>query len=142
MNPSGGDLRALLEHCRAGNEVAWEQFLAWVRTRARASLSGFHTLNAADRDDVVAEVTRRLVEAIRQDQVRGTTDAEIEAYIRTALRNQALNLVRDRATRGEQDPPPEGLRDYAPTQPERTVTLQVLERAREAVMRIGRIKRR
>jgi len=135
VNPSGGDLRALLEACRAGNEVAWEQFLAWVRMRSRASLSGFRPLNADDRDDVVAEVTRRLVDVIRQDQVRGTTDSEIDAYIRTALRNQALNLVRGRAARGDQDPSPEDLPDHAPTPPERTVTSQVLKRAQEAMMR-------
>jgi len=129
-------LRALFDQCHIGsNDAAWEQVLAWLRVRARSVLGGFQTLNDADREDVISHVGHRLIEAIRRREIRGTTDAEIESYVRTTLKNRALNVVRHRATRGQEEPVPEDLHDNAPSPSEQAVIAQALERARDAIMK-------
>ncbi len=136
LNRSSGDLRALFDQCHIGsNDAAWEQVLAWLRVRARSVLGGFQTLNDADREDVISHVGHRLIEAIRRREIRGTTDAEIESYVRTTLKNRALNVVRHRATRGQEEPVPEDLHDNAPSPSEQAVIAQALERARDAIMK-------
>jgi DNA-directed RNA polymerase specialized sigma24 family protein len=96
-----GELSALLERCRADEATAWERFAVWVRERGRAVYRGVHRLTDADRDDAVAETLTSLVSAVRRGEIRGASNAEIDAYICTALRRRALNVLRGLARRPE-----------------------------------------
>src|SRR5262249_37655857 len=95
------DLHALLQHCRAGEATAWERFASWVEMRGRSVLGGVGNLSAAAREDTMGETLKALVAAIRRDEIRGTSNAEIDAYVCTAIRNRALNVLRGRARRRE-----------------------------------------
>ena len=94
-----GELQALLEGCRAEEPIAWEDFTTWAKARAHTALRSFEKLNGADREDVVAETLKNLVPAIRRGEIRGTSDGEIDAYVCKAMRNRALNVLRERARR-------------------------------------------
>jgi len=96
-----GELRILLQRCRAEDSIAWEHLAAWVRARSRAVLGGVQKLSDADREDAVADTLKSLVTAIRRDEIRGASNAEIDAYVGTAIRNRALNVLRGRARRRE-----------------------------------------
>ena len=98
-----GELHVLLERCRAEESPAWDHFAAWVKTRGRAILGGVDNLSRADGDDAVAETLKRLVTVVRQGEIRGSSNAEIDAYVCTAIRNRALNILRGRARRREVD---------------------------------------
>jgi DNA-directed RNA polymerase specialized sigma24 family protein len=99
-----GELHTLLERCRAGEAPAWERFAAWVKARGRAILGGVGKLSEADGEDAVAEALKGLVTVIRRGEIRGASNAEIDAYVCTAIRNRALNVLRGRARRRELDP--------------------------------------
>jgi DNA-directed RNA polymerase specialized sigma24 family protein len=136
VNPSGGELRSVLDRCRAGNELAWEQWLAWVRTRAPAFLSEFRTLSAADKEDVAAAAIGRLVGTIRRDEIRGVINLEIETYVRRTIKNLALNLIRGRRARPDQGHHlDEKLPDPTQRPSEEAVVSNLRARADEAVMR-------
>jgi DNA-directed RNA polymerase specialized sigma24 family protein len=94
VRPSGPDLPKLLERCRLEDERAWEEFQVWARTTARWVLAKFGGLGRADREDIVATAVARLVPAIREGKIRGTTNLEIVAYVARTIKNSALNLVR------------------------------------------------
>jgi DNA-directed RNA polymerase specialized sigma24 family protein len=113
------ELRALLEDCRAEEPIAWEDFTTWAKARAHTALRGFEKLNGADREDVVAETLKNLVPAVRRGEIRGTSDGEIDAYVCRAMRNRALNLLRERARRrAAGELPNDGLWDDAALEPE------------------------
>jgi DNA-directed RNA polymerase specialized sigma24 family protein len=86
--------RALVDRCRAGDDRAWEEFLtvfqAFAHRRLRRQFQG---LGPADRADLASATLERLMVAVRTGQIRGTTDAEVGAYIGRAVRNQALDLI-------------------------------------------------
>jgi DNA-directed RNA polymerase specialized sigma24 family protein len=88
------ELYDLLKQCSDADEAAWEAFTEWVAMRARTVLRAFEKLSTMDRQDIVAETLRNLLLAIRCGQIRGTTNAEIDAYVCRSLRNQALNVLR------------------------------------------------
>jgi DNA-directed RNA polymerase specialized sigma24 family protein len=92
-----GELRSLLDRCRSEESLAWEAFTAWTRSRAAAILRAIGKLSTADREDVVAATLNQLFRVVRHDGISGKSDAEIHAYMRAAIRNQALNLLRARA---------------------------------------------
>jgi DNA-directed RNA polymerase specialized sigma24 family protein len=94
-----GELSALVERCRADEAAAWDRFAVWVRERGRAIYRGVHGLSDADRDDAAAETLTRLVSAVRRGEIRGTSNAEIDAYVCTALRRRGLNVLRGLARR-------------------------------------------
>src|SRR5215831_7341289 len=96
-----GELHTLLERCRTGEAPAWERFAAWVKVRSRVVLGGIDKLSDADGEDAVAEALKGLVTVVRRDEIRGTSNAEIDAYVCTAIRNRALNVLRGRARRRE-----------------------------------------
>ena len=98
-----GELHALLARCRAGEAPAWEHFAAWVKARGRAVLGGLDKLGDADGEDAVAEALKSLVTVVRRGEIRGASNAEIDAYVCTAIRNRALNVLRGRARRRELD---------------------------------------
>jgi len=91
-----GELRCLLERCRAEETAAWEAFTHWIRTRAAAILRAIGSLSKADREDVVAATLNQLLRVVRQDGIAGSSNAEIHAYVRTTIRNQAFSLLRAR----------------------------------------------
>jgi DNA-directed RNA polymerase specialized sigma24 family protein len=92
-----GELRGLLDRCRSEESLAWEAFTAWTRSRAAAILRAIGKLSRADREDIVAATLNQLFRVVRHDGISGNSDAEIHAYVRTTIRNQALNLLRARA---------------------------------------------
>jgi DNA-directed RNA polymerase specialized sigma24 family protein len=98
-----GELHTLLERCRTGEAPAWERFAAWVKVRSRVVLGGIDKLSDADGEDVVAEALKGLVTVVRRGEIRGASNAEIDAYVCTAIRNRALNVLRGRERRGELD---------------------------------------
>jgi DNA-directed RNA polymerase specialized sigma24 family protein len=91
-----GELRILLERCLAGEAPAWERFASWVKTRGRTVLAGVDKLSEADGDDAVAETLKSLVNVVRRGEIRGASNAEIDAYVCSAIRNRALNVLRGR----------------------------------------------
>jgi len=95
------ELHALLERCRAEDAIAWEHLAAWVKARGRSVLGGVGKLSDADHEDAMAETLKSLVAAIRRSEIRGTSNAEIDAYVCTAIRSRALNVLRGRARRRE-----------------------------------------
>src|SRR5262245_48924698 len=94
-----GDLHTLVERCRADEAPAWEHFAAWVQSRGRALLGAVGGLNPADREDAIAEALKNLVAVVRRGGIRGVSNAEIDAYVCTAVRHRALNLLRERGRR-------------------------------------------
>jgi DNA-directed RNA polymerase specialized sigma24 family protein len=98
-----GELHTLLERCRTGEAQAWERFAAWVKVRSRVVLGGIDKLSDADGEDAVAEALKGLVTVVRRGELRGASNAEIDAYVCTAIRNRALNVLRGRERRGELD---------------------------------------
>src|SRR5215831_9432094 len=95
----------LLERCRTGEAPAWERFAAWVNVRGRVVLGGIDKLSDADSDDAVAEALTSLVTIVRRSEIRGASNAEIDAYVCTTIRNRALNVLRGRARHREVDAP-------------------------------------
>ena len=96
-----GELYALLERCRSEDALAWERFATWVKTRGRAILSAVDKLSDADGEDAVADTLTSLVTVVRRGEIRGASNAEIDAYVCRALRNRALNVLRGRTRRRE-----------------------------------------
>ena len=89
-----GALHDLLQRCCAEHADAWEEFTRWVKARGRTVLGVFEKLEWADREDIVADVLKRLVAAVRGGRIRGRGNAEIDAYVCRSLRHQALNCLR------------------------------------------------
>jgi DNA-directed RNA polymerase specialized sigma24 family protein len=127
-----GELHALLERCRANDGTAWERFAGWVTTRGRVILGGVDRLSQADGEDAVAETLRSLVTAVRRGEIRGASNAEIDAYVCTAIRRRALNVLRARARRREVDastaPPAEVIQDDISWQDARAIAAEQLDR--------------
>jgi DNA-directed RNA polymerase specialized sigma24 family protein len=138
MRVMPGELHALLERCRADDGAAWERFAGWVTTRGRAILGGVDRLSDADGEDAVAETLKSLVTVVRRGEIRGASNAEIDAYVCTALRRRALNVLRGRARRREVDSiietPGERIPDDASSQDARAIAAEQLDRV-EALLR-------
>src|SRR5262249_6528077 len=98
-----GELHTLLERCRTGEVPAWERCAAWVKVRSRVVLGRIDKLSDADGEDAVAEALKGLVTVVRRGEIRGASNAEIDAYVCTAIRNRALNVLRGRERRVELD---------------------------------------
>jgi hypothetical protein len=77
-----GELRGLLERCRAEETIAWELFTQWIRGRAAAVLRAIGNLSKADREDVIASTLNQLLRVVRHDGICGSSNAEIHAYVR------------------------------------------------------------
>jgi DNA-directed RNA polymerase specialized sigma24 family protein len=143
-----GELHGLLERCRAEDAVAWERFAAWVTMRGRAILSAVDKLSAADGEDAVADTLTRLITVVRRGEISGASNAEIDAYVCTALRNRALNVLRGRTRRREvvavasevpnpdlsEGPALEQVPDEGPSQAARTIAAEQLGRAEKFVL--------
>lgn len=128
-----GEMSALLERCRAGESVAWERFTAWVKGRGRVILGSVDRLSGADAEDAVADALHGLVTVVRRGEIRGDTNAEIDAYVCTAIRNRALNALRGRGRRREVDPGALDMADPAPAQDAQAVAAEQLDRAEKVL---------
>ena len=140
MAVTPGELRGLIDRCRSEESLAWEVFTAWTRARAAAVLRAIGKLSRADREDVVASTLNQLFRVVRQDGISGNSNAEIHAYVRATIRNQALNLLRARAQSpeisaqsawepGEGAPQNSEVADEQPSQDARAIMSEQLGRA-------------
>ncbi len=141
-----GELQGLLERCRAEDAIAWADFVAWVKRRARAVLSVYGKLSETDREDIVADTLKSLVPVIRRREIRGVSNSEIDAYVCQAIKNRALNLFRGydrRRQAGESSAVhaaetsaiqwPDAV-DEGPSQDVQVVIAEQLERAEKSLM--------
>ena len=136
-----GELRVLLERCRAGEAPAWEHFASWVKTRGRAVLGGVDKLSEAEGEDAVAETLKSLINVVRRGTIRGASNAEIDAYVCAAIRHRALNVLRGRIRRRElapgrepnDSPAYDEVPDEAAPQDAQAVTAEQLGRAERLV---------
>ncbi|PYN52789.1 MAG: hypothetical protein DMD94_21135 [Candidatus Rokuibacteriota bacterium] len=110
-----GELHTLLERCRAGEAPAWESFAAWVKVRGRVVLGSVDKLSEADGEDALAEALKNLVTVVRCGEIRGASNAEIDAYVCTAVRNRARRELDYRASPvPNQDPSGSATHDEVP----------------------------
>ena len=135
-----GELRSLLQRCRADETAAWERFTHWVGVRGKAILGPLGSLSRADRDDIVAAGLNQLVPIVREDRIRGDSNAEIDAYVCAVIRNQGLNFLRrrlrhreggasDAGTPGAAEPPHRDIADERSAQDVRAMASEQLGRA-------------
>jgi DNA-directed RNA polymerase specialized sigma24 family protein len=129
-----GELHALLERCRADEASAWERLAAWVKTRGRAILGGVDKLSAADGEDAVADALKSLVTVVRRGEIRGASNAEIDAYVCTAIRNRALNVLRGRTRRRETDEWASQVPDETTSQDARAIAAEQLGQAEKLLL--------
>lgn len=139
-----GELHCLLERCRADETTAWEQFTSWVRTQGTAILRAIRDLSKADRDDVIAGTLKQLLRVVRDDGISGSSNAEIHAYVRTTIRNKALDFIRTRAhspesgerraqDSAEREERTSEIADGQPSQESRAITSEQLDRAHKLI---------
>jgi len=100
------------------------------------------SLSKADRDDIIAATLKQLFLVVRGDRISGSTNAEIHAYVRTAIRNEALDLLRSRTRSAEVEEArlwasPDGettkreMADERPTQDAQVLVSEELRRAHD-----------
>ena len=97
--PETGDgisanLLELVTRCRNGDADAWRTLLPAFQEVGRRTLRSFH-LSVADIDDVLAEALTGLY-AGGLSQFRGGTTAELVGFLRSVVRNQAIDFVKSR----------------------------------------------
>ena len=91
-------LAELIDGCQANNPVAWEQFWEIVDSAARywiRNLLKAHRFDETHDDDVLQELYRRMraQSCRRLRHFRGTTDAEVRAFLRKVAYRFAKKLV-------------------------------------------------
>jgi DNA-directed RNA polymerase specialized sigma24 family protein len=94
----GPELWRLVDRCRRDDEGAWEVLYGVVRRVAAPVLATFR-IRDTDREDILASLWEPVMRAVKLGQPTGTSDLEIAAYFRTAVRNRALNFLRARRQR-------------------------------------------
>lgn len=107
----GADLLDLVRRCRDGDPDAWRTFLPPFQEIGRRALRSFR-LSSTDSDDVLSEVLTSLY-AGGLSQFRGQTIAELFGFLKTVVRNRAIDFVKDRGKWVPTDVPGEG-----PTEPD------------------------
>jgi DNA-directed RNA polymerase specialized sigma24 family protein len=96
--------RALVDACRQDRQGSWEEFVdAFTALAQRRLRRHFHGLTPTDRADLISATLERLVEVVRNGQIRGASDAEVGAYVARAVRNQALDFVERRGAEAPLD---------------------------------------
>jgi RNA polymerase sigma factor (sigma-70 family) len=88
------DLLDLVKRCRDGDPEAWRALLPSFEEIGRRALRSFR-LSAADRDDTLSDALASLY-AGGLSRFRGGTVPELVAFLRTVVRNRAVDLVKDR----------------------------------------------
>ena len=88
------ELLDLVRSCRRGDADAWRTLLPSFEAIGRRALRSFR-LHAADADDILADALTSLY-AGGLSQFRGGTNAEVVGFLRTVVRNRALDFVKER----------------------------------------------
>jgi RNA polymerase sigma factor (sigma-70 family) len=88
--------------CRAGDPDAWRGLLPAFQEIGRRTLRSFR-LSAVDVDEILADALTALY-AGGLARFRGDTVAEAVGFLRTVVRNRALDLVKERARWTVTDP--------------------------------------
>jgi RNA polymerase sigma factor (sigma-70 family) len=88
------ELLDLVRSCRSGDADAWRALLPSFEAIGRRALRSFR-LHAADSDDILADALTSLY-AGGLSQFRGDTVAELVGFLRTVVRNRALDFVKER----------------------------------------------
>src|SRR2546426_11584632 len=83
------ELLDLVRSCRRGDADAWRALLPSFEAIGRRALRSFR-LHAADADDILADALTSLY-AGGLSQFRGGTNAEVVGFLRTVVRNRALD---------------------------------------------------
>ncbi len=87
-------VRAAIDKCMAGDEVACEEFYASYDTLAgRVLRHKFPRMTSADRADIASTALERLLIALKSNRINGTSDGELRAYMSNAVKNAGLDLV-------------------------------------------------
>jgi len=97
--PIGTDLLGLVKRCQRGDPDAWRALLSPFQELGRRALRSFR-LPAADTDDILSEVLTSLY-AGGLAQFRGGTVPELVAFLKTVVRNQAIDLLKQRSKWGK-----------------------------------------
>lgn len=118
------DLVTLVTRCRGGDSLAWDQFDRWFAEKAGRIL-GHYRLSQAERMDVRASARERVFRAIQRGAIRGETNAEVAAYVATAIKRGALDAVQER----HGDEIPDDLADPGPGPEAAAIARLELERA-------------
>jgi len=92
--PISPDFFDLVKRCGDGDPEAWRAFLAPFEEIGRRALQSFR-LPAADADDILADALASLY-AGSLAQFRGATTAELVAFLKTVVRNRALDVLKHR----------------------------------------------
>ena len=88
------DLLGVVGRCREGDPEAWRAVLPAVQEVGRRTLRPFR-LSGFDSDDVLADALTSLY-AGELSRFRGTTLTELIDFLRTVVRNRALELAKAR----------------------------------------------
>lgn len=113
-NPISTDLLDLVRRCQGGDPDAWRALLSPFQEVGRRTLRSFR-LPAADADDILADVLTTLY-AGGLAQFRGATMAELVGFLRAVIRNQAIDLLKEKRKWAEGNPDEAG-EDAARTGP-------------------------
>lgn len=137
--PISADLLELVRRCQRGDPEAWRALLSPFQEVGRRTLRSFR-LPVADTDDILAEVLASLY-AGGLAQFRGATIAELVGFLRAVIRNQAIDLLKEKRKWAEGNPD-EGGEDAARTGPFDISAVvaddECVEFLRQEVERLGR----
>ncbi|MGH7308336.1 MAG: RNA polymerase sigma factor [Candidatus Rokuibacteriota bacterium] len=102
LRPIGADLLELVRRCQRGDPEAWRALLSPFQEVGRRTLRSFR-LPVADADDVLSDVLTTLY-AGGLAQFRGATIAELVGFLRTVIRNQAIDVLKEKRKWAEGNP--------------------------------------
>ncbi len=100
------DLLDLVSRCRGGDPDAWRALLGPFQEIGRRVLRSFR-LAEADSDDILSDALTALY-AGGLVQFRGGTIAELIAFLKTVIRNRAIDFLKERKKWAPTDSPAEG----------------------------------
>jgi RNA polymerase sigma factor (sigma-70 family) len=106
------ELLDLVKRCRGGDPDAWRAFLPPFQEIGRRALRPFR-LSTADSEDILSEVLTSLYGG-GLSQFRGGTVAELVGFLKTVVRNQAIDFVKDRKKLVPTESPGEGHTEESP----------------------------
>jgi RNA polymerase sigma factor (sigma-70 family) len=124
-------LTALLRHCRADDEHAWAELFVWADAIGRREISKYARSRKPEFEDMLQDFQAKLFQAVRKNQIDGTSDGEIAAYVIRIARNVAIDA--HKGARGDNEELAEDIKDEGP-RPDRNAELSQLRRRLEAIL--------
>jgi hypothetical protein len=94
MGESAVDWRTLLDRAASGDGHAWGDIRSRVGRLGTTLYPSFRTLTRTDWEDIVQDTLMRLVQTAEHREIRGHSNGEIRLYVRTMMRNRAIDLCR------------------------------------------------